>query len=289
MSYVGKILVVVQVVLSLLFMTFAGAVFTAHQNWRAKYTQTQKQLTTAQGELSVAREELTNARREFEAKFSEESQKANALAAKNTSITTQLTELKSRFDALQQERATQTGLAESKAKEAQFRQEEAEKQRIENAKMQAKLDELSGENRELKDKLFTGEEAYRALNKAYVAGLAQLAFLKRIVANAGLETDPEVVSKQSAPPPPVDGLVTEIRMNRANRVQFVEISIGSDDGLVKGNELDVVRITGQERSDWLGRIRIMDLGPDWAVGEVILPAKNGIIQKGDNVTTKLNI
>jgi hypothetical protein len=70
-------------------------------------------------------------------------------------------------------------------------------------------------------------------------------------------------------------------------VQFVELSIGSDDGLLKGNELDVVRISGNDRSDWLGKVRVVDVGPDWAVAEIILPAKNGIIQEGDNVTTKL--
>ena len=34
MSFVGKILVVVQLVLSVLFMAFAGAVQSAHVNWR---------------------------------------------------------------------------------------------------------------------------------------------------------------------------------------------------------------------------------------------------------------
>ncbi len=289
MSYVGKVLVVLQVILSVLFMTFAGAVYTMHQNWRAKYLQTDQTLKTSQTSLAEAREQLATERRDFETKLAEETQRANTLDARGKTLDVQVKELTSRIAQLQEQRATQTGLAEAKATEAAFRQAEAERQRIENAKQQTRLNELAAENRELRDKLFTSEEAYKALNRTYESGLSQLAFLKQVVAKAGLETDPEVVAKQIAPAPPVDGLVTQIRKNRANRVQYVEISLGSDDGLVKGNEMDVVRYIGKERSEWLGRIRIVDVGPDWAVGEVILPSKNGIIQEGDNVTTKLRI
>jgi len=289
MSYVGKILVILQVALSILFMTFAGGVFAVHQNWRDKTMQVQKQLADSQKQTREAQSQLESAKTEFEAKLSEQTHIADGLKAQNTGLTAEVAELRTSNDSLKQQRATQTGLAESKAQEAQFRQDEAERQRVENQKLQERMDTLAAENRELKDELFTQQEAYRTLNKTYEAGLSQLAFLKRVVSNAGLETDPDVVARQAAPPPPVDGLVTHIRKNRANRVQFVEISIGSDDGLVKGNELDVVRIVGQDRSEWLGRVRIVDLGPDWAVAEVIQPSKNGIIQEGDNVTTRLKI
>lgn len=289
MSYVGKILVIVQVVLSLLFMAFAGAVFAIHQNWRSEHEKAQQALQTTQASLQTSQEELINAKREFESRLAEETQRANEFQAKNTGLVAQLAALKTKNDTLEQQRATQTGLAEAKANEARFRQEEAERQRVENAKLQAKLDETAAENRQLRDELFTLEGRFNELNDLYVSGLEQVAYLKKVVSNAGLETDPEVVNRQMSPPPPVEGLVTKTQANRANRVQFVEMSIGSDDGLVKGNELDVVRIHSSSQADWLGRVRVVDLGPDWAVGEVVLPAKNGIIQEGDNVTTKLGL
>ncbi len=179
MSYVGKILVVVQVVLSLLFMSFAGAVFAIHQNWRTKHDNVQKQLTTADTNLRSVQEELTNARREFDAKLAQAQTEAQQAVARNATLTAQLAALQERTNNLEQQRQSQTGLAEAKASEARFRQEEAEKQRVENAKLQAKLDETAAENRELKDQMFTQEEAYRALNKRFETGLAQLAYLKR--------------------------------------------------------------------------------------------------------------
>jgi len=290
MSYVGKILVIVQVVLSLLFMTFAGGVFAVHQNWRKKYEDSQKVLVDTEKNFKLAQEEAVNAKREFETRLSEESQKAQKLQADVTGLQATVTDLTQQNALLKTQRATQTGLAEAKANEARFRQEESEKLRIENGKLQAKVNELAGESRELKDQIFTMDVAYKTLNGLYESSLSQMAYLKEVVSKHGMETDPEVVAKMKAPAPPVEGLVTHLRKSKSNRVQFVEISIGSDDGLVKGNELDVVRVFDKEkRSEWLGRIRVADLGPDWAVGEVILPSKNGIIQEGDNVTTKLGL
>lgn len=290
MSYVGKILVIVQVVLSLLFMTFAGGVFAVHQNWKQKYTESQTALEAAQKSLAQAQEEALNAKREFDARLAEETQKAQKLQSDVTGLQAGVADLAQQNALLKTQRATQTGLAEAKANEARFRQEESEKLRIENGKLQTKVNELSGETRELKDQIFTKDVSYKTLNNLYENTLSQLAYLKEVVSKHGMETDPEVVAKMKAPAPPVEGLVTSLRKNKAGRVQFVEISIGSDDGLVKGNELDVVRVYGNEnRSEWLGRIRVADLGPDWAVGEVILPSKNGIIQEGDNVTTKLGL
>lgn len=290
MSYVGKILVIVQVVLSLLFMAFAGGVYSMHQNWRAKYNDSQASLNRVQSELQQAQAEALEAKREFEARIAEEQAKAQAAQAEVTGMQASLADLTQQNALLKTQRATQTGLAEANAKEAAFRQEEAEKQRVENQKLQAKVNELAAENRELKDQIFTKDVAFKNLNNVYESSLVQLNYLKQVVSKHGMETDPEVVAKMNSPAPPVEGLVTHIRKNRANRVQFVEISIGSDDGLNKGNELDVIRVFGAEnRSDWLGRVKIVDLGPDWAVGEVILPSKNGIIQEGDNVTTKLGI
>ncbi|WP_437188083.1 hypothetical protein SH668x_001512 [Planctomicrobium sp. SH668] len=290
MSYVGKILVVVQVVLSLLFMTFAGGVYAVHQNWRAKYNTSQDTLKKAQSDLSVAREELVQAKREHESLATELTQKAQKFERLTTDLQIQVAGLAKDKELLVTQRATQTGLAEKNSNEAKFRQEEAEKQRAENAKLQSRVDALASENRDLHDQIFTKDESYNQLNSTYERGLAQLAYLKELVVKQGLETDPEKVSKMNLPPPPVEGLVTSIRKNRAGRVQFVELSIGSDDGLIKSNELDVVRVFGKEdRSEWLGRVKIVDLGPNWAVAEVILPSKNGIIQEGDNVTSKLGI
>lgn len=289
MSFVGKILVVVQMIMSVLFMAFAGAVFAIHVNWKAQYEAAQTQLDSTRQSLTAAQEELTTAKRDFETRLSDETTRANQFQARNTVLQQQVAALQDQQNTYEQQRDTQAGLAESKAEEARFRQEEAERQRVANQKLQARLDETSSEVRNLKDQLFTTEQDLADLGARYDALLEQTAFLERIVANEGLETDPRKVARMESPPPPVEGLVIETKKNRANRVQYVLLSIGSDDGLVENHELDVVRMPSETevQSSWLGTVRVVKTAPDTAVAEVVVPAKNGIIQEGDNVTTKL--
>ena len=63
---------------------------------------------------------------------------------------------------------------------------------------------------------------------------------------------------------------------------LVEISIGSDDGLKIGNTLEVFR-----GSHYLGKIEVLRIDVDRAVGKVLQDYKRGPIQKGDEVATRL--
>ncbi|MCA9044181.1 MAG: hypothetical protein KDA69_07675 [Planctomycetaceae bacterium] len=289
MSYVGKILVVIQVIMSVLFMAFAGAVFQMHQNWQSKHAATQKMLTDRDAELSAAQDELAKAKRDFAVELERKSKEAVDYQAQAKGFETQLGVMNERNNLLEQQRDTQTGLAESKADEAEYRQREAEQQRIENKKVQSRLDAASAENRDLKDQLFGKTTEYDQLVTRYNEMLEKSAFLEKIVRAYKLPTDPREVDRLESPPPPVEGLVKDRKMNKANRVQFVDVTIGSDDGILVGHVLDVVRPMESDptATEWLGQIRIVSIEPDSAVGEVVLAAKNGIIREGDSVTTKL--
>ncbi len=289
MSYVGKILVVIQVVMSILFMTFAGAVFAVHANLKGKHEVAQQQLTTNRQDLATAQEELEKSKTDLTAKLTVETERANQFQAQNLTLVAKEATLVDQNNRLEQQRDTEKGLAQAKAAEARFRQEEAEKQRIENAKIQVALDEVSREVRQLKDELISKKADYSDLLTKYNSLLEKSAYLEKVVAANSLPTDPRSVSRMSVPAPPVEGLVREVRKNKTNRVQFVELSIGSDDGLLISHVLDVIRVptaAGAE-TEWLGKVKVVSVNPDSAVAEVILAAKNGIIQEGDNVTTKL--
>jgi hypothetical protein len=75
------------------------------------------------------------------------------------------------------------------------------------------------------------------------------------------------------------------RTNDKSGVELVEITLGSDDGLAVGHELYVYRNGGQGK--YLGQIRIVHLEPDRAVGRVLPETKNGVIERDDNVSTRL--
>jgi len=83
------------------------------------------------------------------------------------------------------------------------------------------------------------------------------------------------------PPPPkgLEGLVTATRGDGS-----VEVSLGSDDGLMPGHMLSVVRPKGAAM-EVLGEIMVLKAAPDNAVCRVDSTSIKGAIQKGDHVTT----
>jgi hypothetical protein len=98
--------------------------------------------------------------------------------------------------------------------------------------------------------------------------------MKQVLSANGLTPDALVAHI----PPKVDGVVLEVSDRN-----LIEISIGADDGLKIGHELDVHR-----GGSYLGRLRIVRTSPDRAVGQVLRNLQSGQIKRGDRVTTKFS-
>lgn len=289
MSTLGKILIVVQVIMSVLFMCAAGAVYTVQQNWRDQYNSAQATIDTQRQQFNTDVEDLNKQIDTLKAQVTAETNRADAEVGTNQQLTAQVQNLTRENNALEQQLGVQTGLSVKAADEAEFRQSEAEQQREVNRTVHAALDQKVEENRQLQDEKYSLQVANDNLSKQNMALLDRVGFLEKLAAAHDLSTDRRAVEGLTAPPPAVDGLVVETRKDRTNRTKYAQISIGSDDGLLLGHELDVYRTAQQNGGEpqYLGRIRIIHLMPDEAVGMVVEAAKNGIIERGDNVTTKL--
>ncbi|WP_435008317.1 hypothetical protein P12x_005558 [Tundrisphaera lichenicola] len=82
------------------------------------------------------------------------------------------------------------------------------------------------------------------------------------------------------PRPQVEGYVDRVDWPRGR----VELTVGSDDGLTLGDEVFVWREA--DRSAPKGRVRVVELGYDRAVGQ-LLGTRNGLstsIRRGDRVS-----
>ncbi len=288
MSFVGKILVVVLLVLSVLFMALAGAVFSVHTNWRAKYVTIEEALKGAEKSATDTRAELATVKQASQKIVDDNKAQMGLLTQQVANQTIELEALKKKNNEDQQELQTQTALAATKAREAAFRIIEAEEQRAANRTLQVALDTTAASMRQIEDDKFALQIEHDNLKDQYLASLEKVAYLEKVVRKYGIETDPLVAEKKDAPPPPVEGLVSEVKKDRTNRPKYIVITIGEDDGLLKGHELDVMRsgVDGKE-SQYLGKVRIISIEPNRAVCVVVESAKNGIIEVGDNVTTKL--
>jgi cell shape-determining protein MreC len=80
----------------------------------------------------------------------------------------------------------------------------------------------------------------------------------------------------------VNGVVRAARKNESRSAELVEISVGSDDGITKSMRLTIYR-----GAKYVCQIEVTEVYPDVAVGRVIEETRNGTIERGDNVTTKL--
>ena len=288
MSFVGKILVVVQLVLSVLFMALAGAVFAVHTNWKVKYDKQEAVLAGAQKSAADTNTELAAAKLASQKVVNDNQASMGQLTQQVANQTVELEGLKKKNNEDQQELQTQTALAQTKAKEAIFRTTEAEEQRASNRALQASLDTVSATMRTIEDEKFGLQIEHDNLKDQYLANQVKLAYLERIVKLHKIETDPQLADKHAAPPPPVEGLVRVVSIDKTNRPKMIEISIGEDDGLLVGHMMSVIRSgVGGKKPQYLGEVRVISIEPNRAVCIVVETAKNGIIEVGDHVTTKL--
>ncbi|MCA9113787.1 MAG: hypothetical protein KDA79_01790 [Planctomycetaceae bacterium] len=285
MTFVGKILVVLQVVLSVCFMAFAGAVFTFQANWRTQYDTAQKQAADVQADLDTLREEFEGFRNTSSADLQTQTDRARDFEAQVASLTADLQRERQLHETTRTALDTQRSVATIAGDEARARQQETMVRRQANSTLHKTVEQLNDEVRKLESEIFARNLEISRIEKKHERILEEFAFLQQVVRTHDLPTDPREYRDKTAPPPAVDGLVLATRQAKDTRTEFVEISIGSDDGLQKGHSLFVYRTSG--KGDYLGRIEIVSVSPDRAVGTVISKAKNGVIEKGDNVTTKL--
>jgi hypothetical protein len=288
MSFMGKLLVGLQLALSIIFLTFAGAVFTAQQNWKKQSDDLTKQVTDLKSQIANAEVDHKIYADRMEKDLKEEKKNAATSEGRATTLKDQLDASEKELIAAKTQSDEQRTLAKVATEEARQRREEALAQRAVNNDLQKLLNEKNDRVRALEDIVFNKGVEEKALQEKHSKLLGEVALYQKIIAAAGLSTDPKSVTGLQPPPPAVDGEVVETKRGGRNGSDLVEISLGSDDGLSEGHKLSVYRpAAGERQAKFLGEIRIVYVTPDRAVGTVVTRAKNGIIERGDNVTSKL--
>ena len=93
------------------------------------------------------------------------------------------------------------------------------------------------------------------------------------------------VERPKQPPPKVDGVVTAVGEKHLADKHLFEVSIGSDDGLKAGMELDVFRTT-DGAAVFVGRSVILKTDPDRSVAQMLAEHRKDAVCTGDRVTTR---
>lgn len=289
MSFVGKILVVIQLVLSVLFMAFAGAVYSAHQNWRKtalKNAENEKRAVAATNDLQ----------KKFDDFKDEKTKEVNASLERAVKAEAELGGVKQTADQLATEKKNLTvalATAQQNEKvaddEAKARRDEALVQREINTKLLASRDTLFKEKTRLEDELQGSQTTVELAQGKVKDLLTHVAMYRRMLEANNISTEPSELAMNISLPPRVEGKILEVRTpHERGKTELVEISVGSDDGLAVGHEFYVYRsgLETGEKGKYLSKIKVVYTTPDRSVAEV-LDHRNGIIRRGDNVKTKL--
>ncbi|HEX4129894.1 MAG TPA: hypothetical protein VHZ24_07615 [Pirellulales bacterium] len=278
MNLVGKILVVLILIMSLVFMSFAVAVYSTHRNWVTAVNDPQTGLKAKLAAEQQKNQQLQAAFASIQAKLSEiEAARRQALA-----------KLETEKDQLQQEKSTLQKQQEDAAKTyaettavasnalglLKDKQTQIDSLRTDIKEAQDQRDEKLKEVVDATDKLNQAMGEEKRLEVTNVRLAEQLAKAKIHLDRAGVQLE----APTDGIPPAVDGIVLATSSNG-----LVEISLGSDMGLARGNTLEVSR-----GNKYLGRVEVIQTQPDRAVARVLTQFQKGRIEKEDRVATRLN-
>jgi hypothetical protein len=292
MNLVGKILNVLILVMSVIFMAFAVAVYATHKNWRDVVERPREQ--AGPGKEAGLKYQLEDARNDYEKLQGEKNSLEATLTAEKVAAAQALAKLYNEYnlataelerlrkdldDSDQERRSALAGMEENEKRLAALRAE------VEGDGQTPGLRERKARAEQLREQYFNEmvrltNEWHQAVNEMkrlrdYQQVLRQdLDKAAEVLQKFELKPEPELYAEQ---PPPVEGCVQATLGDK-----LVEISIGSDDGLLPKHTLEVYRPTG-----YVGRIEVLRTDPDRAVCQVIPGYQKSRVQKDDLVTSRL--
>jgi len=286
MTVLGKILVIVNLVFSLVVGAFLILFFAKQTNWREAAEKWQKYADVAQADARAAaaeaQEHLNEKDKAVKAAEKKLSDAESARAALDQRVKAAEKDLADAKAAATQAGNTATGyLAEVDRR----RKEVDTYKKLLDARDSQVVDLQKQYDKANRDRL-AAEIAYKREHQYALNILQENATLTKEreeqKARGGTGTAAARVETVAKPPPEdVEGIVEE----SDPKTGLVTISIGSDSGVNQGNTLEVYRF--KPRADYVGMIRIVDSRPHKAVGRAILPLRAGPIQKGDRVASQI--
>jgi multidrug efflux pump subunit AcrA (membrane-fusion protein) len=289
MNLVGKIFIVLIFVMSLVFMAFSMAVYATHKNWREAVVRTkdegpgkplglQPQLDAAKKQLDEQRNEYDKLKRERDAEKAAATQAVAKLENELQSLTAERKKRDQEYADLV--KAEREAVASMKTTQENMSHSEKERDTVEAQVLHAQQDRDAHfkEATRLTDELNQRKNDLEQLQKRMTTLAADLAKAKEALRYFDINENANFKDKT---PPRVDGIVLT-----PSGAGLVEISIGSDQGLRVGHQLEVYRTTAGANA-YVGRIEVVKTTPDRSVCKVEPKFQNSNMTRGDRVVSKI--
>jgi len=288
MNLVGKILTVVILVFSLVFMAMAVAVYATHKNWKAEVEAPAPSPGKPDGglKLQLAKKEEERAKKEKDLKDAKDAaerekeallQAAARLETENKRLEKEVAETKVTFDNLKVSESKAVGAAADATNQTTVLRADVEKLKAEIRTAQQERDDFFKKMVEATDKMNEAAAEVKRLRKQNLDLTEEVAKYEAVLLKIGGSRDPAFYEKW---PPKVDGLVTSVAGG-----DLATISLGSDDGIRPGHLFEVSHNAGG-KSTYVGRLEVIRTDANQSVCKVLKPYQQSLVQKDDRVDSK---
>lgn len=284
MTVLGKILAILNLVLSLFVGWLIVGTYVTRTNWHTAYTDLEKQLKVIRQDAITYQAESEEAKGNNKTLTDKLRAADEKIKASEDLASVRVQELTRKLDAeVAKNKALQIN-ATGMTSETGRRQSEVG---FTTEKMTALQDKLKAMEKQLEDDRAAKVEAQIAANSERERNnnlLAQneklMKELQKRQQNGGAAPASVAGARKNPPAEDVEGVVKATDP----RSEFVTITIGSDAGIQKGNTLEVYRLRPEPL--YLGTIEILDVHANEAVGKPIMRMR-GQIQVGDQVSSSI--
>ena len=282
MNAVGKMLVVLQFCLSLLFICFAGATYSQQAVWREKAVAAESKVASLTENLAAEVEDknlkVADAQRAMQEAVTEKDEAEVKLQDSQQSAATAdrlLAEVRQARDKAIAESIRSDAEAGSRVAEATNLRSAIEADRSRLAQHLSEIREKDSQILDLKKQAKRSQQT----EERHVANEVRMTALMRL---NGINPNERVVGPVPDLVDKVDGYVLRKLQSRSRTQEFAQITIGSDDKIEEGMILSVFR-----QDKFVCDIRVSFVEPDSSIGIVVANSRRYNIQEGDRVTTKL--
>lgn len=283
MTVLGKILVIVNLVFSLVTAGLIATVFVTRTNWKDGYLALRKRYEVAEANARIYAEEAKEARSAAEA----EVKKVRAeLDPKGRELDSARKEVEDRVAEL---RLAEQRLAQADAQlklsteEINRRKQEIDHLKAVAADKDERMVQLEAQTKQYRDKAVTAEIQAKTEHERNLNLLQQNEQLAREAERGPATTAGSVGVGPARRPPQED--VQGVVLESDARAGLVTISVGTDAGVNKGNTLEVYRF--KPRPEYVGTLTVIDAAFHEAVARPNMPLRSGPIQKGDIVASRI--
>lgn len=273
MNFLGKAFTVIILVMSIVFMSFSIMVFATHRNWK---------VTAAALEAKLQQQVARNGALEKEQNRTLESL-AREQAARKTHVAVLATSAEMSKTDLAAITEQYGQLLQANTRLSAAHDDTVKDYNRLTVEVKAVREELVRSRKDRDDSYFASVKAIDEVNALRtqfdILALrheqlsSDAAHMRTVLDLNGLKPTDDIAGI----PPSVFGEVL------ASDNNYIEISLGSDDGIKSGHHIEVYR-----DNLYLGRALIKTTAPDRAVAQVLIEFRKGVIRKGDRVRTKLS-